>query len=107
MPLYIEFMFLKCPGQLTIMDEHSIPLPEVLTFGQYTIDVTYRAALYVEHPLYTIEEIVGSYLGHNPYYPSQDVWIDLQDNPSSLFCRRNTDDEAEAETETDTDRENP
>lgn len=89
------------------MDEHSIPLPETLTFGQHTIDARYRAALYAEYPFYTIEEIVGSYLGNNPYYPSQEVWIDLQDNSSTLYCKRNTDDEAEYDTDTDTDSENP
>ena len=89
------------------MDEQSVPLPEVLTFGEYTIDARYRAALYADYPFYTVEEIVGSYLGHNPYYPSQEIWLDLQENPSGLYGRINTDDEAETETDTDTDQENP
>jgi len=82
------------------MDEHTIPSPEVLTFGTYTLDVKYREALFDEYPFYTVEEIVGTYLGHNPYYPSQEVWIGLEENPSHLFGRRS---KAETDTDTDTD----
>lgn len=32
-----------------------------------------------EYPFYTIEEIVGSYLGHNPYFPSQADWLEQRD----------------------------
>ena len=81
---------------------HIVPMPHRLTFGPYTLDCNYREALYDEYPYYTIEEIVGSYLGHNPYFPSQDVWIDLQDNPTHLFQRR-YDTLSEAETETGTE----
>lgn len=52
-----------------------VPPKEVLRFGDYEIDKKYRKELYNKFPLYNTEEIVGTYLGHNPHYPSQDKWI--------------------------------
>jgi hypothetical protein len=49
-----------------------IPPAHVLQFGSYSIDTLYRSNLYLEHPHYTTEEVVGTFLGHNPYYPGQD-----------------------------------
>ena len=51
-----------------------IPPKEVLIFGSYHIDSVYREELYNECPFYTTEEIVGSYIGENPNYPSYDIW---------------------------------
>ena len=34
----------------------------------------YKEALFDDYPFYTAEEVVGSFLGHNPYFPSQDEW---------------------------------
>jgi len=52
-----------------------VPPLQILKFGEYEINKMYRKALYKEHPSYTAEEIVGSFLGHNPYFPSQTEWI--------------------------------
>lgn len=57
-----------------------VPPPDVLQFGNHTIDAEYRAALYAEYPFYTAEEVVGSFLGHNPHFPSQvDFWNEQLD----------------------------
>lgn len=52
-----------------------VPPKEVLQFGEYHIDKKYRNALYKAFPIYTSEEVVGSYLGHNPNFPSQSDWM--------------------------------
>ncbi len=56
-----------------------IPPKGVLKFGTYEIDNEYRSALYNKFPFYTAEEVVGSYLGHNPYFPSQTIWFEERD----------------------------
>ena len=53
-----------------------VPPRDVLTFGQHHIDKKYRDALFERYPFYTTEEIVGSFLGHNPHFPSQTVWLE-------------------------------
>jgi len=55
--------------------EDSIPPLNMYKFGKYEIDTDYRQELYEEYPFYTGEEIVGTYLGHNPYFPSQEEWF--------------------------------
>ncbi|MFR9523354.1 MAG: hypothetical protein SNH94_02140 [Rikenellaceae bacterium] len=55
-----------------------IPPKNVLRFGKYLVNKEYREALYNNHPYYTSEEIVGSYLGKNPYFPSERDWIEKQ-----------------------------
>jgi len=55
-----------------------VPPKETLKFGQYEINNEYRKALYKEFPFYTSEEVVGSYLGSNSSFPSQEVWIERQ-----------------------------
>ena len=50
----------------------AIPPRERLQFGPHTIDQTYRDAMFDEFPDYTAEEVVGSFLGKNPHFPSQD-----------------------------------
>jgi len=53
-----------------------VPPKNVLKFGSYRIDEKYRDALYKAYPFYTTEEVVGSYLGHNPHFSGQDAWFD-------------------------------
>ena len=52
-----------------------VPPRDVLVFTTHTLDPDYRAALLHEHPQFTVEEIVGSSLGHCPHFPSQDDWL--------------------------------
>lgn len=52
-----------------------VPPREVLSFGDYNIDKNYRDELFDKYPNYTSEEVVGSFLGHNPYFPSQEDWF--------------------------------
>jgi hypothetical protein len=56
-----------------------VPPGDILKFGHYEIDKEYREALFNEYPFYTVEEVLGSYLGHNPHFPSQDEWLDQRD----------------------------
>jgi hypothetical protein len=52
-----------------------IPPKEVLVFGHYHIDLTYREELYTEYPYYNVEEIVGTFMGENHNFPSYNEWI--------------------------------
>ena len=61
-----------------------VPPNSVLQFGEYVIDPNYRAALHEYRPYYTTEEIMGSYIGYNPHFPSQDQW--LQEQEESNGC---------------------
>ena len=45
-----------------------IPYFHVRQFGDYTIPKALRKRLYEQHPEYTVEEIIGTYLGVNPYF---------------------------------------
>lgn len=56
-----------------------VPPKDVLRFGNFIIDKIYREALYKEFPMYTAEEVVGSFLGKNPYFLSQDAWLEEQE----------------------------
>ena len=60
-----------------------IPPIEVLQFGAYRLDSGYRRALDIFCPLATTEEIVGSYLGHNPNFPTQEKWLRKQRKEST------------------------
>ena len=60
---------------------YCVPPPETLQFGNYVLSKEYKEALFDEYPFYTAEEVVGSFLGHNPYFPSQDEWE--EENPSA------------------------
>lgn len=59
------------------LDEHMdcVPPAHVLRFGDNVLDPTYRNALLEHCAEYTTEEIVGSFLGHNPHFPSQGDWL--------------------------------
>jgi len=59
------------------------PPLSVLCFGEYKIDPAYRLALYNHGSYYNTEEVVGSFLGHNPHFPSQEEWIEQQNEESS------------------------
>jgi len=52
-----------------------VPPLHVLCFGEYTLDPNYRQAVYQHCKKYNTEEVVGSFLGHNPHFPSQEKWI--------------------------------
>ena len=55
---------------------HLIPPPCILEFGtEATISDPYREALYKFAPFYCVEEIVGTYLGHNEQFPSEEDWM--------------------------------
>lgn len=59
-----------------------VPPRSVLKFGEYRIKRSYRDALYAAHPYYNAEEVVGSFLGYNPYFPSEDDWfLEKKGNP--------------------------
>jgi len=47
----------------------------VLMLNEYEIDPTYRQNLYQKCMLYNTAEILSSFLGHNPHFPSQEQWI--------------------------------
>lgn len=59
-----------------------VPPPEKCDFGDYRIDPDYRKELYKQFPFYTGEEIVGSYLGYNPHFPSQEEWLESTSDDS-------------------------
>ena len=59
-------------------EEYTVPPADQLIFGDYHIDPQYREQLYADYPYYTSEEIVGSYLGYNPYFPSEPEWFEQQ-----------------------------
>jgi len=59
------------------------PPLSVLCFGKYKIDIAYRLALYEHGSFYNTEEVVGSFLGHNPHFPSQEEWMEQQNEESS------------------------
>eukprot|EP01083_Nonionella_stella_P001431 4120_1 len=52
-----------------------VPPSNILQFGPHKIDAEYREQLLRFHPQYTCEEIVGTFLGFNPYYESQEEWL--------------------------------
>jgi hypothetical protein len=52
---------------------------DCLIYGPYVLDAGYRKMLWEKHSFYTIEEVIGSYLGKNPLEPSQRDWL----NPPS------------------------
>lgn len=57
-----------------------IPPKDVLKFGQFEINENYRQVLYQKFPFYNTEEVVGSYLGNNPHFPSQSEWLIEQED---------------------------
>ena len=53
-----------------------IPPRHVLQFGEYTISMRYREALWKEYSFYTTEDVVGTFLGHTPNFPFESEWED-------------------------------
>jgi len=62
-------------------DEHMacVPPKDKLNYGEYKLSPAYKAALYDSHPNYTVEEVVGSYLGYNQLFPDEETWLKEQD----------------------------
>ena len=52
-----------------------VPPPEIICFGQHTLDPAYRQALLAKNRNYTTEEIVNCFLGRNSEVPSQAEWM--------------------------------
>lgn len=78
----VKLSILKCPtcgkNAHNFTDEevlNCVPPKNVLRFGDFEINRAYRDELFLKHPNYTAEEIMGSFLGHNPIFPSQDEWL--------------------------------
>jgi hypothetical protein len=94
--LYFELKMAMCNSCQKKMHDFAreealecIPPKDVLVFGEYKINKNYRNALYAEHPKYTAEEIVGTYLGHNADFPSQSKW----------FAEEETDSDSDSESD--------
>ena len=64
-----------------------VPHCQQLHFDSYVLDEVYKEELYKEFPHYTVEEIIGTYLGHNPYFPSQIAWQNSRQS-QRLFSKR-------------------
>mmetsp|Transcript_62246 Transcript_62246/g.143322 ORF Transcript_62246/g.143322 Transcript_62246/m.143322 type:complete len:114 (-) Transcript_62246:146-487(-) len=62
------------------------PPLDVVQFGEHRMSLAYREALYQLCSDYTTEEIVGSFLGHNPNFPTEEQWLrGVRPNHSSLL----------------------
>jgi len=57
---------------------NTIPNPMEQNFSidgkHYRLDLDYKKAIFKHNPNYTIEEIIGTYLGHNPDIDSFNDW---------------------------------
>jgi hypothetical protein len=42
------------------------------------LNAAYKAALFQNSPYFTAEEVIGSYLGHNPGWPSDEEWSEVE-----------------------------
>lgn len=62
-----------------------IPPQQIRRFGDYTIDHRYRQALYAFCSTYRTEDVVGSFLGHNPTFPSQETWLRVQEHMQRFY----------------------
>lgn len=69
--------FHPCEYELSIQLQ-AVPERHVLQFGPYSLYQDYREALYNHWPEATTEEIIGTFLGFNPIFPSQQCWINMQ-----------------------------
>jgi len=80
-----------------IDEEQSIPSKDVLVFGDYHIPADYRSELYKYASFYTAEEIVGTFIGHDPVFPSYSKWNDTQ---NKVLCNdEESDGESDEESE--------
>jgi len=75
-----------------------VPPLNVLRFGTYNIPRAYRDALYQYAPYYCTEEVVGSFLGHNPSFSSYDDWANAQRESESEDSESESED-SESESE--------
>ncbi len=60
-----------------------IPPEHQLRFGPYTLNAAYKKALYEYAHEYNTEEVVGTYLGHNPNFKGQKDWLADREQPAS------------------------
>eukprot|EP00122_Pirum_gemmata_P013784 Pgem_evm2s12838 len=74
-----------------------IPNKNRLKFGSYTLNEDYRKAMYNFSKIYTNEEIVGTYLGYNPYFPDENTWFLQQDEEDEEDEEEEKEDEEEDE----------
>jgi hypothetical protein len=58
-------------------DTQAVPERDVLEFGPYWLSEDYREALYNDWPNATVEEIIGTFLGYNPLFPSHQAWVNM------------------------------
>lgn len=63
---------------------HVVPPRDALVFGPYILDKKYREMLFSEAPQYTVEEVISTFWGYNPYMSSQQEW--LRQTASSSQC---------------------
>ena len=64
-----------------------VPPPDTLKFGDYVLSKEYKEALFNYSPSYNVEEVVGSFLGYNPYFPSQDQWEEEREEEAEEECK--------------------
>lgn len=76
-------------NQMSVHDD--IPDMDILSFGPYHMSLEYRQALYAEFPGYTTHEIVATFLGYNPIFPSQETWDRIRDNNDEYEQTTDTD----------------
>ena len=69
------------------LEEHfeCVPPRSVLVFGDYVISADYREALYTQFPIYNSEEVVGSYLGYNPWFLSEPRWLEASEEDRRMI----------------------
>lgn len=53
-----------------------VPPRNCTQFGDYVLSKKYRAVMYNKHPHWTVEEVIGAYLGYAPNFPSEEEWYD-------------------------------
>jgi hypothetical protein len=82
-----------------------IPPPDVLCFGTYEIKKEYRDALFARFPFFCTEEVVGSFLGFNPGFPSQADWEQEQENEGQDNENEKSNGEEEYEEEVGEEKE--
>ena len=79
----ILYGFTLCPPKDVICDADKlvaedmlqiIPEPCETVFGSYTLTPEYRAAMYKYCPDFIVDEIVATFLGYSPSFPSQVQW---------------------------------
>ena len=73
----------------------NVPPHDALEIGDYYLNPGFKEAVYQKFPYYTAEEIIGTYLGHNPYFPSQNQWEVGENEDDNAHNHGEGDDECE------------